>query len=114
MTEVSVQLDDHNRDILFARRVEMLFNPNEDGTPSLDGKVIWHSEWWHYSGDIKRAASQPLRFERNVEDILTEEYEGIPAHVLIAAIKAAFIKHAREDLGLTHPVDDPEPGDSDP
>lgn len=103
MTDVSIELDATNRDVLFARRVEMFFVPNEDGTPSVDGRIVWHTEWWHYSGEVKRAQTMAQRIERSVEDIITEEYEGIPAHVIISAIKAAFIKHAREDLGLTEP-----------
>ena len=100
MSDVSIEIDANNRDVLFCRRAEMFFVPNEDGTPSVNGRIVWHTEWWHYSGDIKRAQSTAPRIERRVEDIITDDYGGIPAHVLVAAIKAAFIKHARQDLGL--------------
>lgn len=111
MTDVSIDLDAHNRDVLYARRVEMFFNPNEDGTPSVDGKIIWHTEWWHYSGDIKRAQSLGPRIERDVANVLGESFAvgdvTITAPEIIGGIKAAFIKHAREDLGLGEP--EPKP-----
>lgn len=104
MTDVSIQLDEHNRDVLFARRVEMFFVPNEDGTPSVNGRIVWHTEWWHYSGNVKRAESRGPRIERDVSSVLGESFDldgnELPALAIIGGIKAAFIKHAREDLGL--------------
>lgn len=108
MTDVLIDLDATNRDVLYARRVEMFFEPNPDGSESLNGKVVWHTEWWHYSGNLLRSTSLGPRIERSVASLLAEEYEvgegTLPAVVTIGAIKAAFIKHAREHLGL-----DPEP-----
>lgn len=105
MTDVAIQIDDHNRDVLFARRVEMFFIPNDDGTPSVNGRIVWHTEWWHYTGDIKRAESLGPRIERDVADVLGESFEiggtELPAIAIIGGIKAAFIKHAREDLGVS-------------
>ena len=112
MSDVSIQLDEHNRDVLFARRVEMFFVPNEDGTPSVDGRIVWHTEWWHYTGDIKRAESRGPRIERDVADVLGESFDldgnALPAIAIIGGIKAAFIKHAREDLGLPEPEPETE------
>lgn len=109
MTEIAVEIDEHNRDVLYARRVELFFEPREDGEPSLDGKVVWHTEWWHYSGALLRGKSIGPRVERQVVDILGESYpvEGgtLDATAIIAGIKSAFMTHAREDLGLP----DPEP-----
>lgn len=111
MTDVSIEIDDLNRDVLFARRVEMFFEPNEDGTESLNGKIVWHTEWWHYMGSVLRAKTLGPRIERTVEQILAEDYPvnetDIPAILVIGSIKAAFIKHATESLGLN----DPEPVD---
>ena len=108
MTDIAIDLDEHNRDVLYARRVEMFFEPNEDGTESLNGKVVWHTEWWHYSGALLRGKSLGPRIERSVESILAEEYAvgdgSIPAAVTIGAIKAAYVKHAREHFGLDAPI----------
>ena len=105
MTDVSIELDATNRDVLFARRVEMFFVPNEDGTPSVDGRIVWHTEWWHYSGAVKRAQTMGPRIERDVADVLGESFEvdgvTLAAPAIIGGIKAAFIKHAREELGLS-------------
>jgi len=107
MTDVFIELDENNRDVLYARRVEMFFDPNEDGTESLNGRIVWHTEWWHYSGALFRGKSLGPRIERSVESILAEGYpvgeDALPALAVIGAIKAAFIKHARQDLGLTIP-----------
>lgn len=104
MTEVVIEIDEHNRDVLYARRVEMFFEPREDGAPSTDGRVIWHTQWWHYSGDLLRSKSTGPRIERDVADVLDEAFDvdgtELPALAIIGGIKAAFIKHASEDLGL--------------
>ena len=117
MTDVTIEIDDLNRDVLYARRVEMFFEPNEDGTESLNGKVVWHTEWWHYTGSVLRAKTLGPRIERTVEQILAEEYPvgetSIPAVLTIGSIKSAFIRHATESLGLGEvdpdPEHDPEP-----
>lgn len=111
MTDVTIQLDEHNRDVLYARRVEMFFDPNEDGTPSTDGRVVWHTEWWHYSGELLRSKSMGPRIERQVADVLGEAYpvgeDELPALAIIGGLKAAFVMHASEHLGLSEP--EPEP-----
>jgi len=114
MTDVSIHLDETNRDVLYARRVEMFFEPNPDGSPSTNGKVVWHTEWWHYSGNLLRGVSLGPRIERTVEAILSEEYTvgdgALPAPAVIGAIKAAYIRHAREHLGLgEEPSENPDP-----
>lgn len=114
MSDIAIELDETNRDVLYARRVEMFFEPNPDGSESLNGKVVWHTEWWHYSGELLRGVSLGPRIERTVESILAEEYtvgEGtLPAIATIGAIKAAYVKHAREHLGLgEEPSENPDP-----
>lgn len=114
MTEVSVELDENNRDVLYARRGEIFFEPNEDGSPSTRGKIVWHTEWWHYSGSIRRGVSLGPRIERQVSDILSDEYGGLPAPVIIAALKDAYVAHARQDTGIgAEPEPDPEPDPED-
>ena len=104
MTDVAIEIDANNRDVLFCRRAEMFFVPNEDGTPSVNGKIVWHTEWWHYSGDVKRAQTMGPRIERDVADVLGETFDvgdvELPAVAIIGGIKAGFVKHAREELGL--------------
>lgn len=100
MTDVAIQLDENNREVLYARRVEMFFQPNADGSESVNGRVVWHTEWWHYTGDVCRAKTPGPRIEQAVADILGNVYAGIPAPDIIGGIKAAFIQHAREHLGI--------------
>lgn len=100
MTDVFIDLDATNRDVLYARRVEMFFAPNEDGSPSVEGRIVWHTEWWHYSGDVLRAKTMGPRIERSVADVIGNEYGGVTAPEIIGGIKAAFIQHAREHLGI--------------
>lgn len=104
MTDVSIDLDEHNRDVLYARRVEMFFEPNEDGTPSVNGRIVWHTEWWHYSGELLRGKSMGPRIERDVADVLGESYGDVTAPEIIGGIKEAFVAHAREDLGISEPT----------
>lgn len=103
MTDVSIDLDEHNRDVLYARRVEMFFEPNEDGTPSTRGKIVWHTEWWHYSGELLRGKSMGPRIEREVASVLGDQYGGVDAAAIVGGLKAAFVEHARQDLGISEP-----------
>lgn len=104
MTDVFIDLDATNRDVLYARRVEMFFEPNPDGSESLNGKVVWHTEWWHYSGDLLRGKSLGPRIEKSVAEVIEESYPvgggELPALAIIGGIKSAYITHAREHLGL--------------
>lgn len=109
MTEVAIEIDSTNRDVLFARRVELFFEPNPDGTESLSGRVVWHTEWWHYSGDVKRAQTMGPRIERQVASLLSESYPAgeveLSALQIIAALKSAYVAHARAHLGLSESSD---------
>lgn len=53
-----------------ARRAEIFFTPNEDGTASTEGKVVWHTEWWHYIGNVKRAESLGPVIENSIAQVL--------------------------------------------
>jgi hypothetical protein len=96
--------DEINRDVLVSRRLEVFFEPNADGSPSVNGKLIWHTEWEHRTGDVLRGKSIGPRIERTIEQVAAGEFGGLPGLEVIAAVKAAYIAHACEDFGI-----EPEP-----
>jgi hypothetical protein len=102
--------DEANRDVLVGRRLEVFFDPNEDGSASTRGRLIWHTEWWHYTGSVLRGTSLGQRIERTIEQVLAGDFGGIPGPVVIGAVKAAYIAHAGEDFGLLPmpPASEPE------
>lgn len=100
-------IDDDNMDMLVARRLEVFFDPNEDGSPSLNGKMLWHTEWWVFSaGRMLRSKSIGPRIERTIEQVALGAFGGLPGLDVIAAVKAAYATHAQEDFA---PVVEPEP-----
>ena len=92
--------DESNRDVLIGRRLEVFFTPNEDGTPSVNGKLLWHTEWWHMTGDVVRGKSLGPQIERTIEQVLAGDFGGIPGVDVIAVVKAAYVAHAREHFGV--------------
>ena len=92
--------DEVNRDVLIGRRLEVLFEPNSDGSPSLKGKLIWHTEWQHWTGDVLRGASLGPRIERTIEQVAAGEFGGVPGMDVIAMVKAAYVTHASEAFGI--------------
>ena len=98
--DVQVTIDSNNRDVLIGRRLEVFFTPNEDGTPSINGKLIWHTEWWHMSGDLVRGKSMGPQIERTIEQVLAGDFGGIAGVEVIAAVKAAYVTHALEHFGV--------------
>ena len=92
--------DESNRDVLIGRRLEVFFTPNEDGTPSVNGKLLWHTEWWHMTGDVVRGKSIGPQIERTIEQVLASDFGGIPGVDVIAAVKAAYVAHALEHFGV--------------
>lgn len=105
--DVLLVLDDSNSDRLVARRLEVFFSPRSDGQPSMDGKIIWHTEWEHYSGSLLRSTSLGPRIERTIEQILAGEFGGILGPAIIHAVKSAFVAHASEDMGIGAPSTEP-------
>lgn len=103
--------DESNRDVLVGRRLEVFFEPNEDGSPSLNGKLIWHTEWEHWTGNVLRGKSIGPRIYRTIEQVAAGEFGGLPGLDVIAAVKAAYITHAVEDFGIEteEPEEEPEP-----
>ncbi len=97
--------DDSNRDVLFCRRAEIFFTPNEDGSPSTEGKVLWHTQWWHYIGNVKRAESLGPVIENSIAQVLGDSYdvgaaERLPAALIVAGIKAAYTHRAAAHFGI--------------
>lgn len=97
--------DATNRDLLVCRRAEIMFTPNEDGSPSTTGRVVWHTEWWHYTGTIKRGASLGPLIENTIAEVLGDSYDvgladPLPAAAIVAGIKAAYVKRAAEHFGI--------------
>ena len=101
--------DETNRDVLVGRRLEVFFDPSEDGTPSLNGKLIWHTEWEHWTGSVLRGKSIGPRIERTIEQVAAGEFGGLPGLDVIAAVKAAYIAHAAEDFGIEQAETEHEP-----
>ena len=94
--DVQVTIDANNRDVLIGRRLEVFFTPNEDGTPSVNGKLLWHTEWWHMTGDVVRGKSMGPQIERTIGQVLAGDFGGIAGVDVIAAVKAAYVAHALE------------------
>ncbi len=97
--------DASNRDVLVCRRAEIFFTPNDDGTPSTAGKVIWHTEWWSYIGNFKRGEVMGPQLENSIEQVLGNSYDvGLPeplaAAVIVAGIKAAYVRRAAEHFWI--------------
>jgi len=98
--------DASNRDVLIGRRLEVFFEPNADGSPSTNGKLIWHTEWRHMMGSVLRGTSPGPRIERTIEQVLSGEFGGIPVPQVVMAVKSAYAAHACEDFGI---AGSPEP-----
>lgn len=103
--------DEANRDLLVCRRAEIFFTPNEDGTPSVEGKVIWHTQWWHYIGAFKRGESLGPRLENTIEEVLGASYnvgaqEPLAAALIVAGIKAAYVARAAAHFGIGETVEE--------
>lgn len=97
--------DETNRDVLVCRRAEIFFTPNDDGTPSTAGKVIWHTQWWSYIGAFKRGEALGPQLENSIEEVLGNSYDvGLPdalaAAGIVAGIKAAFVQRAAQHFGI--------------
>ncbi|GEM_PF-872480 len=109
--------DASNRDVLVCRRAEIFFTPNDDGTPSTAGKVIWHTEWWSYIGSFKRGEVLGPQLENSIDEVLGNSYDvGLPeplaAPVIVAGIKAAYVQRAAQHFGIgaaPEPLPDPVP-----
>lgn len=98
--DVERVFDESNRDVLVGKRLEVFFEANADGTPSLNGKLIWHTEWEHRTGDVLRGKSIGPRIERTIEQVAAGEFGGIPGLDVIQLAKGAYVTYASEDFGI--------------
>ena len=105
------QFDENHYEELLAVRVELLPRFNTDGTPSLDGKVIFHTEWWYFGFGELRGKRQGERIEHEFNEVLGRTWmvqtpDGpieIPTMFIIGGTKEAFNVLADEYLA-TPPV----------
>lgn len=107
--DVARVYDDANRDVLIGGRLEVFFTASADGSPSHNGKLVWHTEWEHWTGPVLRGKSIGPRIERTLAQLAAGEFNGMMGDVLIAAGKAAYITHVREDFGIVPAGADPDP-----
>lgn len=92
--EIRITHDENNYDLLICRRMEAFFNPSVDGSPSVDGRVLFHTEWQHYSGGVLRAASMGPQIERSIQQLLPGTYAGLGGEAILAALKDMFVQAA--------------------
>lgn len=87
-------IDENNHDLLVCRRMECFFIPRHDGEPSADGRVLFHTEWQHYSGNVLRATSMGPQIERSIAQLLPGTYAGVAGEAMLAALKDMFVQAA--------------------
>lgn len=99
--------DERHYDELFALRTELFWVPNEDGSPSNKGRVVFHTMWYHFRDGVKFAESRGPRIEHDFDTILgrtftvpigPEETLEVPTALVMATIKKAFDDLANEHL----------------
>lgn len=105
--------DEQNRDVLIGRRLEVFFEPSGDDSPSLKGKLIWHTEWEHRMGDVLRGTSLGPRIERTIEQVAAGQFGGVPGMDVIAVVKSAYVAHASEAFGIEASPSEALPVDED-
>lgn len=106
MIEIRRMYDENNWDTLIGRRLEVFFNANLDGTPSVEGHVIFHCEWEHRTNGVLRATSIGPQVRFPLASVLGGTFAGVTGPNLVMAIKDAFIQYAS---GLGELVEVPEP-----
>lgn len=67
--------------------------------------MLWHTQWWHYIGNVKRAESLGPVIENSIAQVLGDSYEvgtaePLPAAVIVAGIKAAYTHRAAAHFGI--------------
>lgn len=92
--EIRVTFDENNYDLLICRRMEAFFNPSADGSPSADGRVLFHTEWQHFSMGTLRATSMGPQISKTFAELLPGQYAGLSGTELLGALKAMFIQVA--------------------
>ena len=97
--DVVRQFDATNYDRLVSPRAEIFFAPNVTAEPSIAGKVLFHTEWYSYSGDLFRGATPVPPLEIPIAGMLDKVYtladgSQLSAIRLVMGIKAAFAEQA--------------------
>lgn len=116
MIEIRRVYDDSNWDTLIGRRLEVFFNANLDGTPSVDGHVIFHCEWECRTNGVLRATTPGPQVRFPITDMLGGTFNGVPGPDLIMAIKDAFLQTAAVhgelvEVDTVEPDPEHEPGE---
>lgn len=110
MTARIITHDARHYDELFALRTELFWRPNVDGSPSVDGKVVFHTLWYHFRDGVKFAESPGPRIEHSFDTIFGRTFDvpvgdgqtvAMPTALIMAAVKEAFDVLATEQLGGT-------------
>lgn len=112
MIEIRRVYDENNWDTLIGRRLEVFFNANLDGTPSVDGYVIFHCEWECRTNGVLRATTLGPQVRFPISDLLAGTFNGVPGPELVMAIKDAFLQTAAvhgELVAVEVPEPEPEP-----
>ena len=84
---------------------------------------MWHTEWEHWSGTLKRGTSLGPRIERSIESVIADTYtfglpDAIAGLIMVLGVKSAYIHQAGMEFGidvaaLAEP-EPPTPGESEP
>ena len=98
-------IDDTNADQLVCRRAECFFSPNTDRSPSANAKIIFHTEWWAYSGDMFRGATLGPQIEVDLAEVMPLQFDvgmgaPVPTRAIVQGIILAFEHRARSRLLL--------------
>ena len=117
-------IDDNHYDELIALRTEMMFQPNDDGSPSTQGRVVFHTRWLHFRFGVKFAESIGPRIEHSFDSVLGRTFNvptgidesgepvitPVPTMLMVAGLKEAFDVLANEYLvPPTEAEDEPQP-----
>lgn len=117
-------IDQNHYDELIAHRTELILIPTPDGSPSTNGRVVFHTVWNHYRYGKKFAESIGPRIEHDFDTVMGRTFDVIvdhddlgnpipfhmPTMLMIGGIKAAFDVLACEYLeALEPPVLPPQP-----
>lgn len=92
-------------DKLYAPRMEVHFEPNADGSTSTRGRVVFHTQWWHFRGGLIHTKSDGPRIGRDFDTLQARQWGVVSAADgamdtgdLIAGITLAFVEIATEAL----------------
>lgn len=66
--------DARHFDKLYALRMEGLFHPNPDGSPSARGEVVFYTEIWHFRDNVVFAKSPGPVFRHHFDTLMEREW----------------------------------------